>query len=231
MDNILASSISNKEHLSVFDKVADLRNQALEVEKALIYIIDQVDEKALLPLAVQFDVMGIKGWDLCSTADQRRQLIKRAIELHRYKGTPYGVKAGLESAGFRGSQIVERVGSQHNGLVNHNGAIYYEGGNWANFRVIVNLGNDKGISADQTALITALINEYKNVRSQLLDLKWRADLQESMQPTDAFTITAIYSDVNEQFNPGIDHDGTGRYNGQYRHRTYNDSIDLTEITD
>jgi len=230
MDNILASSISNKEHLSVFDKVADLRNQALEVEKALIYIIDQVDEKALLPLAVQFDVMGIKGWDLCSTADQRRQLIKRAIELHRYKGTPYGVKSGLESAGFGGSIIQERVGSQYDGAVNFDGSTFYEGGSWANFRVIVNLGNEKGISADQTELITALINEYKNVRSNLVDLKWRADLRETMQPTDAFTITAIYSDVDEQFNPGVNYDGTADYNGQYRHRTYNDSIELTEIS-
>lgn len=231
MDNLLASSISNKPHLAVFDDIAKARNEALEIEKALIYVIDQVDEKALLPLAVQFDVMGIKGWDLCATTQQRRELIKRAIELHRYKGTPYGVKTGLETAGFGGSIIQERVGQNYDGSVNFDGSTYYEGGSWANFRVIVNLGNEKGISADQTGLITALINEYKNVRSHLVDLKWRADLRETVSLGEAFTITAIYSDTEESLNPGINYDGAGDYNGQYQHRTLNDSMEFTEITD
>lgn len=228
MANLLASSISNKAHLSVFDEITEERNAALDIEKVLIYVIDQVDEKALLPLAVQFDLMGVKGWDFCSTTEQRRQLIKRAIELHRYKGTPYGVKEALKLIGFFNTIIQEHLDIIYDGTNKHDGSISYGGGNWATFRIIFDLGNDKGISEVQTDKLLAVVDEFKNVRSRLLGYSWRATLENNLNASEELSVKFIYSDV-EQFSHGIDYNGVGNYDGTYYHDRSQDFLEVNEI--
>jgi len=70
----------------------------LDLTSLLIYIIDHVHESALSHLAWQFH---IEGWELAQTEQDKRNLIKRAIELHRYKGTLYGIKTACEIAGSK----------------------------------------------------------------------------------------------------------------------------------
>lgn len=229
MDNIVASGISNREHLTAFDRIAEARFLALEIEKVLIYIIDTVDADALLPLAEQFDLMGYRGWKLAKTEQEKRDLIKRAIELHRYKGTPYGVKEALRSIGFENTIIQERIGNLHNGVLTHNGSVNHGGGNWATFRVIFDLGNTNGISSVQTADLLALIEEYKNVRSHLLGYSWRATLDDEVATSEEFQIKVIYSEDVEVVGFGIDHNGTGTYNGTYQHNRNQDTLLITDI--
>lgn len=229
MDNIVASGISNREHLTAFDKIAEARFLALEIEKVLIYIIDTVDADALLPLAEQFDLMGYRGWKLAKTEQEKRDLIKRAIELHRYKGTPYGIKEALRSIGFNNTVIQERIGSLYNGVLTHNGSVNYGGGNWATFRVIFDLGNNNGISSVQTADLLGLIEEYKNVRSHLLGYSWRATLDDEAIATDEMKITVIYAQDVETVGEGIDYNGSGKYNMQYLHNKSQDILDVIEL--
>lgn len=231
MDNILASGIATKDHLSVFDKLASLRFAALEIEKVLIYVIDRVDADALLPLAEQFDLLGYRGWKLAKTEQEKRDLIKRAVELHRYKGTPYGIKEALKSIGFENTIIQERIGNLHDGTALHNGAINHGTGNWATFRVIFDLGNDKGISSAQTADLLALIDEYKNVRSHLLGFHWKATLNDDLSLDDEFNVTVQYGQTLETLGDGIDHNGAGTYNGTYRHNRSQDFFEVTQITE
>lgn len=231
IDILLASGISNQPHLSAFDQVVSERLTALELEKLLIYVIDLVDEDALYPLAVQFDVMGVGGWELCTTVEEKRTLVKRAIELHRYKGTPYGIKRALESVGFPGSLIVEGFGEIYDGDADFDGSIYYSKNNWANFRVIVNLGNDKGISAEQTFLLERVIKEYKNVRSHLVDIVWRADLEDAISPSDDMSINLVFHGIEEELAEGISYVGSSDFNGAKTYiGTYNDPLEVTEIT-
>lgn len=229
-DNILASGISGKDHLAVFDKIAKARFAALEIEKALIYVIDTVDADALYWLAEQFDVLGYRGWKLAKTEADRRSLIKRAILLHRYKGTPYAIKEGLRSVGFDNTVIQEGVDYIHDSSADYDGTATYGGGNWATFRVIFDLGNDKGMSAEQTSDLLALVDEYKNVRSRLLGFSWQATMQDDVPPTDELNITMVLAEMVENVAEGIDYNGVGTYNGANQHKRIQDVLDVQELT-
>lgn len=184
-ESVLSSEIKSKEHLRIFDDLASIRFAALELEKILIYILDTVDEKALPILADQFDLLGNKGWTLAKTTQEQRDLIKRAIELHRYKGTPYAIKRAVQSVGYYGITLIEGgSGAQYNGEFKYNGFITYGGGNWATFRAILDIGESKGINDIETPQALALIEEYKNVRSKLISLGYKATLNDTVISND-----------------------------------------------
>ncbi|MFO0387552.1 MAG: phage tail protein I, partial [Flavobacteriales bacterium] len=161
-NNVLASAIKGVPHLDAFDELAKARLDALDLEQILLYAIDTIDASALPFLAEQFDVLGYKGWFLTTNDDERRALIKRAIELHRYKGTPWSVKEAIRSIGFLDVTIIEGVGFEYDGTRVHDGSFVHGGGNWANFRVIIDLGESKGSNAQLTTDLIALIDEYKS---------------------------------------------------------------------
>ena len=118
---------------------------ALDLTPLLVYIIDHVDSSALPHLAWQFH---IEGWELAQTIQEKRNLIKSAIELHRYKGTPYAIKRVFQALGLDAS-LQE--------WFDYNGDPY-------KFKVFV-----KTIIQDEDTYrkLIGLINEYKNVRSWL----------------------------------------------------------------
>ena len=65
----------------------------------LIYSrINDLSEDVLNALAHQFH---IEGWELAQTEQEKRNLIKSAIELHRYKGTLLGIKTACTLAGSK----------------------------------------------------------------------------------------------------------------------------------
>src|ERR1700752_76083 len=126
--SILADSISYLSHLAAFDLLVKNRFSDLELDKLLVYLIDTVDSDAIPYLAEQFDVLGYKGFRLANTETDQREIIKRSIELHRYKGTLWAVREALTSIGFGNAIIVEHV-EDH----------------WAKFRVTIELG-DRALS-------------------------------------------------------------------------------------
>jgi phage tail P2-like protein len=113
--------------------------------KVLIYPrIDEIeDEKLLDDLAWQFH---IEGYEQAQTIQDKRNLIKNAIELHRYKGTPYAIKKVFQALGLDAS-LQE--------WFDYNGDPY-------KFKVLV-----KSVIQDEDTYrrLIGLINEYKNVRS------------------------------------------------------------------
>jgi len=139
-------SIREFQHLvETFD--ASFEELKKHIIKVLIYPrIDEIeDEKLLDLLAWQFH---IEGYEQAQTIQEKRNLIKNAIELHRYKGTPYAIKKVFESLGLDAS-LQE--------WFDYDGDPY-------KFKVLV-----KNIIQDENTYIrlTKLINEYKNVRSWL----------------------------------------------------------------
>lgn len=78
----------------------------IPLERALVYRVSEASPDALRQLAWQFHVMGVEGWGLAITRDQRERLVSRAMELHRYKGTPWAVRRALEALGLE-AEIVE----------------------------------------------------------------------------------------------------------------------------
>ncbi|MEM0326953.1 MAG: phage tail protein I [Desulfurococcaceae archaeon] len=114
-----------------------------EVGKTLIYSrIDELPEEVLDLLAWQFH---IEGYELASTIEEKKRLIKKAIELHRYKGTKWAVEKALEALGV--DSVLEE---------------WFEyGGEPYHFKVLLS-----GIKEEaKWKEIRKAIDEYKNVRS------------------------------------------------------------------
>lgn len=226
MDNILASGISTYDHLAVFDKIAKARIDMIEIESLLVYIIDTVPSSALQTIAEQFNVMGYKGLSLTTSDSEKRSLIKKAIELHRYKGTPWAIKEALKSVGYAGATIQEHVGINYDGQYNYDGEVSYGTSNWAKFAVQLDLGGNKGISSDQITTIVALINEYKNVRSHLITVSFASSLEDSVNVIDddiEFTIDA--GDAEDTMFDVIQFDGSNNYDGAVSYGSFGDIIE------
>lgn len=87
------------------------RLSAIDVAPVLTDLIDLVDASALPHLAWQFSLFDEPLWSLAESDDQRRALIKGAIELHRFKGTPWAVRQLIRLLGFGECQITEGLGA------------------------------------------------------------------------------------------------------------------------
>ena len=77
----------NDINLKIFDEMCDERFSQLDLEILLVNIIDNLPSDALPHLAEQYHVMGNEGWLQCRNDKEKRELIKKSIEVHRYKGT------------------------------------------------------------------------------------------------------------------------------------------------
>jgi len=97
--NLLPANLQGDKNIeaicSAIDKVFSLEN---DLSKLLVYLIDQVEESALPFLAWQFH---IEGFDQAKTIQEKRNLIKHAIELHRHKGTLLGIKTACQLGGSK----------------------------------------------------------------------------------------------------------------------------------
>lgn len=180
MANIpLASVLDGKAHLTAWNDLFEFRFAALELDKLLVYMIDTCDAKALPYLAEQFDLLGLKGWNAAKTDQDRRNLLKRAVELRRYNGTDYAIIRALQSVGYYDAEIITNPGALYNGQYVHNGFINYGGGNWACFAVVLDIGEKRGISAQENKEAIDLINQYKRAACKLLFIRHRATLIDS----------------------------------------------------
>lgn len=225
-DSILASALQNSEDIKAYDILFRDRLNELDLSPLLIYMIDTVPAVALPHLAAQFDILGYKGWRFAKTEAQQRDLLKKAIELHRFKGTPWSIKEAIRRAGYADATIIEGGGQFLDGTWNLDGTYTLSGaGNWACFRVIFDLGNTKGISAEETQDITELVKEYKNARSKLLDISWVKNLEDTVTATDDVAITLQLVDAEDAFS-GRFLDGTWNLNGSVRFDAYSDEVTI-----
>lgn len=210
MDSILATGVAHKDFIAAFDKVFADRLEAIDLSVLLVYMIDTVKSDALPYLAKQLDLLGYKGWLLADTEQKQRDLIKQAIELHRYKGTPWSIKEALKRVGYPDAEIEEGVGTinYYDGTINYNGsATYGSAGHWAFFRVLFNLQNyTQVIPANDLELVTQLILEYKNVRSHLYGVIFSANFVEQVNTSEEVAITAATVPLDQS---------QARYDGLY----------------
>lgn len=154
-ENILADSISGIPHLAAFDAMVNARMNAIEVEAVLVYMIDTVSASALPVLARQFDVEGFRGYGLATTDEQRRQIIKQAIELKRYMGTVWAIKQAMQAVGYMDATLIEGVDTGDPDT------------DWARFKIESVLGDTIGVGGTVEADLAKLVREYKPARSFL----------------------------------------------------------------
>lgn len=183
MGNI-ASSIQNQQHLEVFAQIAQQRFDALDLNPILVYLIDTVPESVLPFLAEQLDVAGIRGIALAETTEQQREIIRRSIELHRYKGTVYAVREAIKSVGFVDVEIIEGLSAPlqyYSGGATHDGSITYSSGGASpfNFSIVIDTDDVPNLTPEKRSQLIKMVNEYKNVRSRLVSIVYR----EAIRPT------------------------------------------------
>jgi phage tail P2-like protein len=212
-ETILPDSVAIFPHLQAVDLAIKKYLDGVKLETLLVYYIDQVDARALPILAKQFDVLGWKGWNLADTEQKRRDLLKHAIELHRYKGTPWAVKEALKSIGFIDVIITEHVNDH-----------------WARFSL--NIDNEDVVITDSSfTQIIAMVEEYKNVRSVLdgIFLKFTT--------TDDAIIFADNDEASVEeeiliediliFSSAMFYDGVFNYDGSHDHSADADQVTIT----
>ena len=202
MDNTLASGISTVPHLAALDKVFSELRDNLDYTPMLFYLIDTAPAELLPYLAIQFDVLGYKGWGLINTDAEKRALLKNAANLHRYKGTPYAIEAALESIGFSNITITEGCYPLLNGYFKLDGEITLGSLTWPYFKVDIGLGGGGASTVTETEM-RALIEIYKNKRSRLAAITFSGivlnDTFDAM--TEVFTIEQAEFTDHETFAP------------------------------
>lgn len=144
----------NDNSFKVFDEICEERFNDIDLECLLVTIIDNVPSDALPHLAEQYHVTGNEGWLQARNDSEKRDLIKRAIEVHRYKGTKYALTKIFDMFGIEGK-------------INE----WFETGD-VPFTFSVDLDFvSKGLDYELIDKLEDLINEYKNVRSHLSSMK------------------------------------------------------------
>lgn len=206
-DTLLPASV-RANHIVAIDLLMKQRLDAIPLDALLVYMIDVVDESALYWLATQFDVLGYNGWKLADTVDKKRSLIRRAIELHRFKGTIWSIKEALRSVGYPDATITEHVT------------------HWAGFTIQLNIG-DQAINADQINEAVAMINAYKNVRSHLMGVEFKVVLDDAITLKDG-SYEAPGTDYEDTIftGGGFVYDGAHSYDGS---KNYSSDSDILEL--
>ena len=151
MDKLLPPPpLASDERFSTLANIAAERFAQLDLTTLMVYLVDLVDASALPALAEQFHVQGLEGWLFTTDEREKRELIKQAIELHKYKGTIWAVRRVLEILSLPGT-ISE--------WFEYGGKAYF-------FKVDIELV-DKGMDENLFNNLVELIHEYKNTRSKL----------------------------------------------------------------
>lgn len=161
----------------------------------------------------------VDGYEAAVTYDDKRRMVDRSLLLHRRKGTPWAVAEALRVLGYADAVISEGAGvCAHDSEISHNGSETYSSGNrWALFDVEVDLGDGMGVSVASIQRLRAAVEAWKNVRSHLRSLRWRATLEDGVELSDSAD-TGVQTDMDDLFFWGMPvHNGQIRYdNGLFR---------------
>ncbi len=143
----------------------------IDLSVLMVFLVDIVDSSALPWLGEQFSLSG-DGWELAESDDVRRMLIKAAIELHRYKGTPWSIREDIRRFGFGEVDLIEGTGRlSYDGNRSYNGLfVHGDAAAWAVYRVILK----QPITNDQAAMLRQTLAAFAPARCHLASLEYQS---------------------------------------------------------
>ncbi len=124
--------------------------------------------------------------ELALSEAAQRELLKSAIALHRFRGTPWAIKQALASLGWEQVILLE-------GQASWGGVAYPSNQGWAVFRVLIELAAGQEVSTGAAATAVAAVNFFKPARSWL-DSVWfavPAIADAGPDPSDKLTLSGI----------------------------------------
>ena len=107
-DQQLPPALAGDERFVWLNELLSENMQRLDLNPMLVYLVDLVPPSLLPILAEQFSMLEEATWPVARSDDDRRALIKTAIMLHRYKGTPWAVRQALATIGYPVLDLVEQ---------------------------------------------------------------------------------------------------------------------------
>ena len=143
----------------------------IDLSVLMVFLVDIVDSSALPWLGEQFSLSG-DGWELAESDDVRRMLIKAAIELHRYKGTPWSIREVIRRFGFGEVDLIEGTGRlSYDGNRSYYGLfVHGDAAAWAVYRVILK----QPITNDQAAMLRQTLAAFAPARCHLASLEYQS---------------------------------------------------------
>lgn len=152
--DLLPDSLKQDPQVVAMAKAFDKELQAIAKQLdqgTLLARIDELPEAALDHLLWQFHITFNEGLGLANTVEEKRGLLKKAIEIHRLKGTKAALEMVLEMLNMRGiiSEWFEYEGDPYH------------------FKIEIIEVTNKGLSGEVLFLLDKLVEEYKNIRSWL----------------------------------------------------------------
>ncbi|MBS8647005.1 phage tail protein I [Escherichia coli] len=143
----------------------------IDLSVLMVFLVDIVDSSALPWLGEQFSLSG-DGWELAESDDVRRMLIKAAIALHRYKGTPWSIREVIRRFGFGEVDLIEGTGRlSYDGNRSYNGLfVHGDAAAWAVYRVILK----QPITNDQAAMLRQTLAAFAPARCHLASLEYQS---------------------------------------------------------
>jgi len=213
-ENILADSIAGVPHLAAFDAMVASRMNSIELEALLVYVIDSVSASALPTLARQFDVEKYIGYGVATNDAQRREIIKRAIELKRYMGTVYAIREAMRICGYTDAILNEGIDTG-NPLID-----------WARFAIESELGDTVGLDGISQSKLAKMIREYKNVRSYLEGISYTIGIFDTLgQLFDELNIIYDSPTMEEDLgHKSFLYNGAYNYDGSQKYIESNDTL-------
>lgn len=156
-----------------FTALADLGKRLNSLDKSQIMtgLVDLVPAEFLALLAEKWSVTGYDGWLIAESDEAKRKLIKRAVELHRYKGTPWAMREIIRQLGFGEVDIIEGLfDKRHDGSFTRDGTYFHgDRSKWTHYRVIL----QKAITNDQADLLRKTLRVFAPARCVLASLDYR----------------------------------------------------------
>lgn len=170
-ESLLPPSLAGDPRFAALESLTG-RLSSLDLLPLLVYLIDTVDASALSWLAEQFSLLGADGWSLAESEEARRNLIKSAIELHRYKGTPWAIREVIRRLGFGEVEIIEGLaGRVRDGSIRRDGLyVHGDASAWAQYRVVL----QRPITNDQAHELRKTLDAFAPVRCHLASLEYQA---------------------------------------------------------
>lgn len=221
LDSVLLKSAQGLPELLIYARLAlagpDSLVAPLQRLAAIAGGLSPIPEPLLDMLAWQFHV---DGYEAAVTYEDKRRLVDRSILMHRRKGTPWAVAEALRSLGYADARIFEGGGvCRYNGEINYDGCDTYAAGNrWALFDVEIDLGDNMGVSAASVLRLRVAIEAWKNARSHLRAIRWKATISDELDFDELLallTVHATFSDIRPWGSPC--YDGSINYdNGIFR---------------
>lgn len=170
MNKQYTNVIARNERFTEWANLIHSRFDKLQTKQIFKNLVDVVPELLLPWQADEKRLTGVNGWNLAITDNQKRALIKGAIELHSYKGTPWSIREIIRRLGYGEILIETGLGNiRYDGQANHDAHYFYgDRKKWSLYRVTI----QATLSNEEARFIRNVLRYFAPAHCSLLTLDY-----------------------------------------------------------